>query len=150
MANPSGSPPPDGQRCTATAKTTGERCKKTRKPGQKVCGSHGGEAPQNKKAALERLREAIDPLTAKKVQAADDCWQKYMEAKEEDDENRMSHWLDKFNDMYEQVADRAGPPKVKRSEHTGEDGGAVQTSGVMMVPGMQDEEKWEDEQGADE
>lgn len=123
--------PPNDERCTATAKTTGERCKNPRKPGQEVCGKHGGEAPQNKKAALERLRDAIDPLTQKKIKTAEDAWEKYQEAKEAEDEEKMAYWMEKFNKRYEEVADRAGPPKKKRSEHTGENGGPIQVEEIV-------------------
>lgn len=123
--------PSDNERCTAKSKSTGNRCKNYRKPGQKVCGVHGGEAPQNKRKALERLRSAIDPLTEKKVQTAKDAWEKYEEAKNAGAEEQMAYWMEKFNDRYEEVADRAGPPKVKRSEHTGEDGGTVEMDHVI-------------------
>lgn len=122
MPRNDGKPPPDGERCTATAKTTGERCKLSRKPGQEVCGRHGGEAPQAKKKALERLREAIDPLTDKKVKTAEDAWDKYCEAKEAGDDEQMAYWMKVFNKRYEEVADRAGPPKAQRTEMTGKNG----------------------------
>jgi uncharacterized Zn finger protein (UPF0148 family) len=137
--------PPDGQRCTANAKSHDGRCKNYRKPGQKVCGVHGGEAPQNKRKAIEILREAVDPLTQKKVETARDAWEKYQKAKESGQDEEMAYWMEKFNERYEEVADRAGPPKVKRSEMTGEDGGPVETSGVLKVPGMAEEDEWEDE-----
>lgn len=140
-----GTIPDKKQRCEAKAKTTGNRCKNYKKPGQNVCRYHGGEAPQNKRKALEILREAVDPLTQKKVETARYAWEKFQEAREDGAEEKAAYWMDKFNDRYEEVADRAGPPKVKRSEMTGEDGGPVQQSGVLKVPGMADEDEWESE-----
>lgn len=42
-------------RCTAHAKHSGERCKRTAIPGSTVCHYHGGKAPQVQAAALKRL-----------------------------------------------------------------------------------------------
>lgn len=48
----------DHQRCTARSSRTGKRCKKARVRGTNVCGSHGGRAPQVRKAAL--VRSTVD------------------------------------------------------------------------------------------
>jgi hypothetical protein len=53
MANP---------QCTATAKQTGERCRRTAQPGTTVCRHHGGRAPQVQRAAKRRL--ALGEATA--------------------------------------------------------------------------------------
>jgi hypothetical protein len=55
MANP---------QCTATAKQTGERCRRTAQPGTTVCRHHGGRAPQVQRAAKRRLAlgEAVAEL----------------------------------------------------------------------------------------
>jgi hypothetical protein len=53
MANP---------QCTATAKQTGERCRRTAQPGTTVCRHHGGRAPQVQRAAKRRL--ALGQATA--------------------------------------------------------------------------------------
>lgn len=50
-------PPPDEQRCTATNKESGERCRNGHGPGGKVCGRHGGGAPQTRTAAETRVIE---------------------------------------------------------------------------------------------
>lgn len=47
--------PPDGQRCTATANRTGERCERWAVRGATVCPTHGGRAPQVRAAAQRRL-----------------------------------------------------------------------------------------------
>jgi hypothetical protein len=54
-------------RCTAKAKQSGKRCKRTPIPGGTVCKIHGGGAPQVQQAAMARLlalqHPAIDKLT---------------------------------------------------------------------------------------
>lgn len=68
----------NADRCTATAKSSQERCKRTAPPGSTVCRAHGGAAPQVARKAAEREveRQALaqlsrhgyapvaDPLTA--------------------------------------------------------------------------------------
>jgi len=51
----------DSRRCTAMAHHTKQRCKKAAILGGVVCQTHGGGAPQVKKAARERLNDLIDP-----------------------------------------------------------------------------------------
>lgn len=48
---------PKGEKCTGTAKRTGERCTKWPVKGAKVCRSHGAGAPQVKAAAARRVVE---------------------------------------------------------------------------------------------
>jgi hypothetical protein len=55
--------PTDTPRCTATAKGTGERCKRRPIPGGTVCVKHGGGAAQVREAAQARL-EARQALLA--------------------------------------------------------------------------------------
>lgn len=50
---------PDPHRCTATAKSTGERCKQAALPGAKVCRFHGAGAPQVRAAAGRRHAQAL-------------------------------------------------------------------------------------------
>ncbi len=51
----------DNRRCTATAKATGERCKRAAAPGGTVCVKHGGGAPQVRAAAARRVeRQAAE------------------------------------------------------------------------------------------
>lgn len=57
----------DDRRCTATAKATGERCKRAAIDGGKVCSKHGGKAPQVKAKAAERLQRAQLDRTARKL-----------------------------------------------------------------------------------
>lgn len=50
--------------CTATAKSTGERCQRPAVKGANVCYQHGGAAEQVQKKAQERLDEMADAVTA--------------------------------------------------------------------------------------
>lgn len=59
-------------RCTATAKSTGNRCRKRPIPGGPVCSKHGGNAPQVRKAAKLRLAELVDPAVATYARALAD------------------------------------------------------------------------------
>lgn len=54
---------PDG-RCTATSKTTGDRCGAMAVSGARVCTYHGGGAPQVKRKAQLRLLELVEPAIA--------------------------------------------------------------------------------------
>lgn len=58
-----GDPMADTDRCTATASSTGERCKQPAIPGGNVCRFHGGSAEQVQKKAQERLDEMADSAT---------------------------------------------------------------------------------------
>ena len=49
----------DGLTCTATAKSTENRCGNPPIPGGKVCKFHGGAAPQVKAAGALRVMEAM-------------------------------------------------------------------------------------------
>lgn len=53
----------DADQCTATAKSTGERCKNPAIPGGDVCRFHGGSASQVEQKAQERLDEMADSAT---------------------------------------------------------------------------------------
>lgn len=49
------------KRCKATAKSTGERCRRRPHPGAEVCVIHGAGAPQVKRSARQRLTEMVGP-----------------------------------------------------------------------------------------
>lgn len=61
--SPVGSKNPE-RRCTATANRTGERCKAPAILGGTVCRMHGGNLPQVKNKAKERLLALVDPALA--------------------------------------------------------------------------------------
>jgi hypothetical protein len=49
------------RQCTATSKSTGERCKRSSAIGQFVCDHHGAKAPLSLQAAKERLAILCEP-----------------------------------------------------------------------------------------
>lgn len=50
-------PVPMKRRCKVIARTTGIQCQKPPMKGQEICATHGGMAPQNRRAARRRLAE---------------------------------------------------------------------------------------------
>jgi hypothetical protein len=58
-ADPMAGADPMASNCTATAKSTGNRCLQPAIPGGTVCRYHGGAAPQVKAKAEERLAEKL-------------------------------------------------------------------------------------------
>lgn len=52
-------------RCTAKAKSTGERCRQPAIPGGTVCRFHGGACPQVQRKARERIIELRDVAAEK-------------------------------------------------------------------------------------
>ena len=57
--------PPDENRCTATSKQTGERCRRPRCNGTTKCRYHGGNSPRG--AAHYKTGEKITPLVHKQL-----------------------------------------------------------------------------------
>jgi len=51
----------DGRRCTATSKSTGERCGRSSAVGQFVCDRHGAKSPWSIQAGKERLLMLAEP-----------------------------------------------------------------------------------------
>lgn len=68
------------QRCTAH-KTNGQPCKQWAIHGARVCRSHGGAAPQVKRAAEERIRALVNPAL--------DLITDYLEPPEVDEEGAL-------------------------------------------------------------
>lgn len=111
------------RRCTATVRSTGERCKRAAIKGGFVCPSHGGAAPQVQKSARERLLELADPAIA--------ALSKIVQDEHNDDSTRLRAALgildrtgygpgqtvtvqtSKWDDMFEGVIgiDRSGLPE---------------------------------------
>jgi uncharacterized protein (DUF1697 family) len=129
---------PDTQRCQATAKSTGNQCKKDSIEGGNVCYQHGGAASHVKKKAEERLAEAAGGAAQTLIELKDK-----LEAIIENNNLEPSELKALASEARQQateILDRAGPPKVKRSEHTGEDGGPVEVDNIVDLPDVDDDE----------
>lgn len=70
--------------CTATAKSTGERCKRSAIPGGDVCTIHGGSATQVQQKAQERLDRMADETTAEMQDVIEDLVALYNSAPPEE------------------------------------------------------------------
>lgn len=55
--------------CTATSKRSGQQCRRVPAPGASVCATHGGKAPQVKKAAEQRQAKAEVLVIAQRMAA---------------------------------------------------------------------------------
>ncbi len=93
-------------RCTAKAKSTGNRCKNDAIRGSNVCRVHGGAAPQVKNKARQRLLEAADPAAAELVKIATAP------------EGAVAH-ADRIKAIKE-ILDRADVPRTEKREVMGE------------------------------
>ena len=65
----------DDRRCTATAKSTGERCQNAAIKGGAVCRVHGGSAPQVRQKADERLEEMAETAAEKMQNRMDELFE---------------------------------------------------------------------------
>ena len=108
------------RQCTATAKSTGERCERAAIKGGDVCHVHGGAAEQVQKKAQERLNEMADSTTAKLQARLDDVFER-LDAAETDDE--YVKLLREARQITTSILDRTGhgPTEKRELENTGED-----------------------------
>jgi len=109
----------DERRCTATAKSTGERCKRPAIKGGDVCYQHGGAAQQVQDKAQERLDRMADSVTADMESRIDDLVGLY-DAAPPDEKARIMSELRK---LWVDVLDRTGhgPTEKREVENTGDD-----------------------------
>jgi len=115
-------PMADSDRCTATATSTGNRCKQPAIKGGTVCRFHGGEAPQVKKKAQERLNEMADSVTAELQGRLDDVFSRLDSAEDADEYVKL---LREARQITTAILDRTGHGPSEKREITGEDGGAL-------------------------
>ena len=127
-------------RCTATAKSTGERCQRPSVKGAEVCYQHGGAAPQVQKKAQERLDEMADATTADIQQDIEDLQDEYEAADGPDEKLAI---LAELRKHWKIVLDRTGHGPTESRELTGEGGGAVEfdyTEEIVETPWEPDDE----------
>lgn len=92
--------PMDGRRrCTAHARSTGERCGNRPIPGGTVCRFHGGAAPAVRRRAKLRLAELVDPAIGTLARVM-------VKGSRDQDKLRAA----------EAILDRAGHPRASRVE----------------------------------
>ena len=98
--------------CTATAKSTGERCQRPAIKGSNVCYQHGGAAPQVKQKAQERLDRMADEVTADVQAIVKDLVDMYEDADPDDklaiQSAIKSHWVE--------IMDRTGHGPTEKRE----------------------------------
>ena len=112
----------ESRQCTATAKSTGERCQRAAIKGGNVCHVHGGAASQVKKKAQERLDEMADSTTATIQSQIRDLEKEYDKAEEA--ENKLAI-MSEMRRLWKIILDRTGHGKSETKELTGEDGGGI-------------------------
>lgn len=113
----------DSQRCTATAKSTGERCKRAAIEGGNVCSMHGGKAPQVQQKAQERLDAMADSVTKKLQDRLDDVFAR-LDAADTDDE--YVKLLREARQLTTAILDRTDHGPSETHELEGSDGGPIE------------------------
>jgi hypothetical protein len=109
--------------CTATAKSTGERCKQPAIPGGDVCRFHGGSAEQVEQKAQERLDAMADSATKEMQERLEDVFQRMDGV---DEHSEYVQLLREARQLTTSILDRAGHGPTETQEVTGEGGGPVQ------------------------
>ena len=115
---PHGDETPD--QCTATAKTTGERCKQPAVPGADVCRFHGGNASQVQEKAQERLDRMADTTTATIQDQIADLEAEYDRAEDADEKLAI---MAEMRRLWKIILDRTGhgPSETREVENTGDE-----------------------------
>ena len=114
------------QRCTAHLSDGSRQCERWAINGSTVCATHGGQAPQVKKSARERLEALIDPA----IDALRDVLQRGLDSGETPSAVRAALG----------ILDRCGFHPSQAIELTGEGGGPVEV-GVFHLDRLSVEEK---------
>ena len=101
----------DDRQCTATAKSTGERCQRAAVKGGDVCHVHGGAAEQVQRKAQERLDRMADSVTGEMADHVDDLLDEYDRAPPEEKVEIMRE----LRKLWKLILDRTGHgPSEKR------------------------------------
>ena len=117
----------DPNRCTATASSTGERCKQPAIPGGNVCRFHGGSAEQDQKTAQERLDEMADTATKELQDRLSELFAR-MDGAEGDEYVKL---LREARQLTKAIWDRTGHGPSETREHAPEDALQVEHSGTV-------------------
>ena len=119
----------EDRQCTATAKSTGERCQRAAIKGGSVCHVHGGATPQVKQKAQERLDEMADSVTADMQEIIEDFAAMYEVAPPED----KAEILSELRKSWKIVLDRTGhgPTDKRQLEDVSQDGKGFGTTIVL-------------------
>lgn len=104
------------QRCTARLSDGSRQCERWAINGSTVCATHGGQAPQVKKSAKERLAELVEPAVEGLHKAL------------------KSNELPTIVRASQIVLDRCGFHPSKSIELTGKDGGPIETESSKPIP----------------
>jgi hypothetical protein len=116
-------------RCTATAKSTGERCQRPAIKGGNVCYQHGGASPKVQKKAQKRLDEMADSVTADVQQRVEDLLDVYDAA----DADEKPIIMREIRQLWRTVLDRTGHGPTETQEVTGGDGEPLKLNIVREV-----------------
>lgn len=109
-------------RCTATAQSTGERCKQPAIPGGNVCRFHGGSAEQVQAKAQERLDRMADETTAEMQDVIQDLVALYNQAPPEERVDIARE----LRQNWKTILDRTGHGPSEKREISGEgEGGGI-------------------------
>ena len=111
--------------CTATAKSTGERCERAAIKGSNVCYVHGGNAEQVQKKAQERLDEMADSTTATIQDQIEDLEAEYEMAEDADEKLAI---MSEMRRLWKIILDRTDHGPSETTEVTGEGGGPVEVN----------------------
>jgi len=106
--------------CTATAKSTGEQCRRAAIKGGTVCHVHGGAASQVKDKAQERLDRMADATTADIESNIQDLQSEY--ERTDDPEEKLAI-MSEMRRLWKIILDRTGHGATEKREleNTGDD-----------------------------
>lgn len=116
--------------CTATAKSTGERCQQPAIDGGNVCRFHGGSTQHIKESAEARLERLARELLAELEPRIKDLLEQYDQAETVDEKVKTHREL---RQAVTDVLDRTDHGPTETREMTGEDGGPMDVTIVREV-----------------